>query len=385
MNPRTIVLLFGLLALIGLADAAYLTWDHYQHLVDPNFGGGLCGEGGGCDISRTSAASEIPLGNLGPALPISILAMAFYLAFAALTYVRVRRPDDLRPRRLLVGLAALATAYSIALLVLSLAVQGSLCEFCSILYGVNLALLIVAWLDLREPPLTWLRAVWPALATRGAATAALTFVIATSALYLAYASRVSAASPGVLDTPTQDVQTDARPSVGPADAPVQIVEFADFQCPHCSALFETLEAIHDARPDEVRVTFMHFPLDKACNPRMERDFHMQACLLAYVADCAGQQDRFFEVAEQLFKLGRGASREAALDIAAGQGLDMQRLNACVDDDATHARVLSDIEQGIALGVTGTPAFFVNGHRVVGARPRATIDQMIDEVLAAPRD
>lgn len=384
MNPRTIVLLYGLLALVGLADAAYLTWDHYQHLVDPSFGGGLCGEGGGCDISRTSAASEIPLGGLGPGLPISILAMAFYLAFAALAAVRLRRPDDRRPRRLLVGLAALATAYSLALLALSLIVQGSLCELCSILYAVNLALLVVAWRDLGDPPLTWLREVWAALPSRGAAVAAVTFVVVATAAYVVYASGVRA-NVGVLDAPTQVVETDARPAVGPVDAPVQIVEFADFQCPHCSALFETLEAVQKARPNEVRVTFMHFPLDKACNPRMERDFHMQACALAYVADCAGQQGKFFEVAEQVFKLGRGASREAALAIAADHGLDARRMAACVDDPATHARVLADIEQGIALGVTGTPAFFVNGRRVVGARPRATIDSMIDDVLAARRE
>ena len=87
---RKSTLVFVLLCLIGLADAAYLTWDHFQAVADPEFAGGLCAMGGGCDISRFDAASAIPLGSLGPKLPISILAVGFY--FVAVQYIVMRAP-----------------------------------------------------------------------------------------------------------------------------------------------------------------------------------------------------------------------------------------------------------------------------------------------------
>jgi len=383
MSPRAYAIVIGLLCFVGLADGAYLTWDHFQAHADPEFAGGLCGEGGGCDISRHSAASEIPLGPIGPGLPISILAVAFYLVFGLLARRSLRRPEDREPRRLLLGLALLASLYSVALFALSLIEQGRLCEFCTVLYVVNLGLLAVSWARLGEPFGAFLRGVWGAILRPSAGVAAAVFAAIVVALYVPYALALSAADTTGMSEDVVAITTGDRATKGPSDAPIHIVEFADVECPHCRTLFETINEVQAARPDQVRVTFMHFPLDQSCNPAVQREFHRNACWLAAVADCADRQGRFFEVLGELFAHHRGLSRDAILGRVAGLGLglDMDALRACVDDDATRARILSDIEEGMSLGVRGTPVFFVNGHMVTGARSRADLEAMLDKVAA----
>ncbi|MCA9514063.1 MAG: thioredoxin domain-containing protein [Myxococcales bacterium] len=377
---RKSTLVFVLLCLIGLADAAYLTWDHFQAVADPEFAGGLCAMGGGCDISRFDAASAIPLGSLGPKLPISILAVGFYLAFLALTIWRARRPADPAPPRLQLGLAALASAYSVALLLYSVIGHGTVCMYCSVLYGTNLALLVTAWLTLGEPVGTWLKRVWGSIASAATGVTAAVFVAGVVGVYVVYALTLSAAlaTDHLPDTVAQ-VDVDGRATKGDPNAPVHIVEFADIECPHCRILFETVEAIQRDRPKDVRVTFMHFPLDKACNPAVKQDFHVNACWLATVGECAGAQGKKYEALSVLFEHHKGAQDEVLAQVV-DLGVDKVKLLECMADPKTRDRIVEDIDKGLKLGITGTPVFLVNGHKVIGGRPRPDLEKMIDDAM-----
>ena len=77
-------LLIAVLALIGLVDSAYLTWDHFSHLAEAGYDGGLCGVGGGCELARTSTLSEIPMPGKHPGFPIALAGFAFYVAWLVL-------------------------------------------------------------------------------------------------------------------------------------------------------------------------------------------------------------------------------------------------------------------------------------------------------------
>lgn len=377
---RKSTLVFVLLCLVGLVDSTYLAWDHLQALTDPAFGGGLCASGGGCDISRTSAASEIPLGSLGPGLPIAILGLGFYLAFLALLVFRARRPEDPTPPRLLLALGVLSSAYAIALLVLSLVVQGELCPLCTVLYVVNLGLLVTAWVTLGEPIGSWLKRVWGAVPTAATAVAAAVFIAGVVAAYAIYALALAdAPAHGALPDAAVSVDVTGRPTKGSPTAPVHIVEFADIECGHCHLLFKTLEALQRDRPQDVRVTFMNFPLDKACNPAVTRDFHVNACWLATVAVCAGDQGKEYEALSLLFEDHKGKQEDLTQRVV-DLGLDKVALLECMASDATRKRIASDIDEGLKLGITGTPVFFVNGHKVVGARSRADLEKMVDDAM-----
>lgn len=375
-----------LLSLIGLADALYLTYDHGAFHADPSgYGGGLCGADGGCSISRSSVLSEIPLPGAHIGLPTSVLALGFYVVFIVLTALRARAASadpltrmhgDAGVRlaniaRLQLGLALLANLYSAFLLAYSLA-ENSVCKFCAILYGVNALLLFVTWRSLGESFADAIKTLGKAIFSRAGAVAAVVMLVSLASGYIVYRGRVLAAREAVPAT-TAVLDTTGRPHAGPDDAPVHIVELADFECPHCKVAFQTLEEILAERKD-VRVSFLNFPLDQACNPMIDRPFHQNACWLASIGECAHRQGKFFEAAPILFE---GLSSDEALKKLATKGIDLGAIETCLKDPTTEAQLKSDIKAGIAAKIEGTPAVFLNGALVGGALPKDKLNELID--------
>lgn len=177
-----------------------------------------------------------------------------------------------------------------------------------------------------------------------------------------------------------EVDTSQAFSIGAADAPVVIVEFTDFQCPYCSRHFEQtfpqLQADY-VETGKVRYVFMDFPLT---------DIHPQAPAAAEAARCAGEQDAYLEMHHALFTRqgewsGRGDAAAIFADYAAELGLDEAAFAACQTDGRFADAVQADLEQGVALGVNGTPAFFLNGHFVSGAQPYSVFQEAIESLLA----
>ncbi|MGM0575262.1 MAG: vitamin K epoxide reductase family protein [Myxococcota bacterium] len=391
MKPRIAGILLLVLALGGMVDAGFLTWDHLVFQVDPTGATGICERGAGCEISRYSSWSEIRLGGELPGVPISLIGLACYLAVAVLGVWRMRRPHDRDVARLLLVVAGGSVAYSALLAYVTLRIQDQLCPYCTVLYGVNLAMLIVAWASRGEPLLSALGNAPRAILRRPGLVALLVFLATLGAGYAAYVQPILEAraehradqlerAKGIEETETVSLDVAERPTVGPDDAPVHIVEFADLECPHCRSLWEALHEVREGRPGEVRVTFVHFPLDDACNPSLERPFHRDACRLAVAAECAHRQERFDAMASWLFEQGGAATREDIEGEAKAMGMDLEAYGACLDSDDALRAVKDDIVLGLDHGVRGTPIFFVDGHRVDGARPAPVVDAMVDEIL-----
>ncbi len=390
MSRKTTTLLLLLLSLAGLADSLYLTYDHGAFHADPaGYGGGLCGAEGGCEISRTSALSEIPLPGAELGLPTSVLALGFYVVFIVLTLLRhhASGPSPTRTwaanlphlARLMLGLAVLANVYSLFLFGYSLA-EGSVCKFCAVLYVVNAGLLVVTWKTLGEPIGAAFKAIAGAITSRSGGVATLVMLLALAGGYIVYRTTVlSARAKAPVVKVDATVDTSTRPTKGPADAPVQILEFADFECPHCKLAFHILEEVLAERSD-VRVSFMHFPLDQACNRLIDRPFHARACELALIGECAHAQGRFFDVAPLLFE---DHPTPTLLDKIGALGLDRKALEACTRDPQALARVKGDIEMGLAAEIGGTPAVFLNGVLVGGAVPKDKLNGLIDAAKKAP--
>ena len=185
----------------------------------------------------------------------------------------------------------------------------------------------------------------------------------------------------VLDT-SIDPYTSARlgisltnqPSKGPAEAPVTIVEYGDFQCPTCKEMYPVLKELVAQRKD-VRVVFKDLPLVA------KHDWAMAA---AVAGQCAYQQtndafwrlhDYFFENQAQL----NAQNLDATLDAFATRagGLDAAAFTACRQQKATQHRVEASLEEAAALGLANTPTLFINGRPLVGAQPRQIIERLID--------
>jgi predicted DsbA family dithiol-disulfide isomerase len=161
------------------------------------------------------------------------------------------------------------------------------------------------------------------------------------------------------------------PVRGSAMAPVTILEFSDFQCPYCVRSRPTVARIRETYGDKVRWAFRHFPLS----------FHDKAEKAGEAAACAGDQGRFWEMHDRLWansaKLGLADLKQHAVAL----GLDAAKFDQCLDS-GQHAGLLErDEEAGQGYGVSGTPAFFVNGRPLVGAQPFEAFQQVIDDELA----
>lgn len=161
------------------------------------------------------------------------------------------------------------------------------------------------------------------------------------------------------------------PLKGPADAPITIVEFADYQCPFCAGSEALIDAVLAAYPTQVRFAYKHFPLTAS---------HPQALPAALAATAAQRQGKFWEMHALLFANQRALSAEQIEGYARRLGLDMERFRADMASDEVEAQVEADRRLARRAGVRGAPTVFVNGRlvqdRTVGGF-RKLIDPMLD--------
>lgn len=158
------------------------------------------------------------------------------------------------------------------------------------------------------------------------------------------------------------------PALGPADAPVTMVEFLDYQCQYCHRVHGVVDQVLSSYAGKVRFVHREFLLG---NPR--------SLPTARAARCAGEQGRFWDYHRRL--LSDPAHDDAALRrTAAALGLDQPRFAACVASTRHDAAIERAVAQGRDAGVSGTPTFFINGRRLVGVRPVEDFRRMIDEEL-----
>ena len=172
------------------------------------------------------------------------------------------------------------------------------------------------------------------------------------------------------------VRADA-PSKGAATAPIEIVEFADFQCPYCARAAESVRQAVAGYGDQVRVTYRHLPLD----------FHEHARGAAEAAECAGKQGKFWAFHDALYANASALDAAGLRRQAGAIGLDVAAWEACVSAGGGRDGVDADLAAASAAGVSGTPAFFINGRMLSGAQPadafRAIIDDELDRRAAHP--
>lgn len=160
------------------------------------------------------------------------------------------------------------------------------------------------------------------------------------------------------------------PSAGPADAPVTIVEFSDFQCPFCSRMIPTLEQVKAKYGDKIRLVFRQFPLN----------IHPDAQKAAEASLCANEQGKFWELHDAMFENQKQLAPENLKAKAAELGMNAEQFNSCLDSGKFAAEVATDMSEGIVAGVTGTPAIFINGRFISGAVPFEEIAAVIDDEL-----
>ena len=158
---------------------------------------------------------------------------------------------------------------------------------------------------------------------------------------------------------------------GPANAPIQLVEFSDFHCPFCKRVEPTIAEVLKKYDGKIRFVYKDFPLDS---------LHPQARAAAEAARCAGEQGKYWEFHGKVYAGAPDASAATMQAYAKDVGLDAATFETCRSSRKYQAQVQADAAEGTKLGVSGTPGFFINGRFLSGAQPLEAFSKIIDEEL-----
>jgi protein-disulfide isomerase len=160
---------------------------------------------------------------------------------------------------------------------------------------------------------------------------------------------------------------------GPANAPVTLVEYGDYECPYCGRAYPIVKAVQRALGSRLRFVFRNFPLSEV---------HPNAENAAETAEAAGEQGKFWQMHDALFEHQRALGPRDLVAHATRLGLDAERLARELDSHAHAARVREDFMSGVRSGVNGTPTFFINGGRFDGSWEEPSLLRALEAALGA---
>jgi len=170
-----------------------------------------------------------------------------------------------------------------------------------------------------------------------------------------------------------EVPEAGNPAVGPTDAPITIVEFSDYQCPFCGKWYDDVwSRLKTEYAGKIRFVYRDFPLFS---------IHPEAGPAAEAAECAGDQNKYFEFHDLLFSNQNNLGQATYEKYASQLSLDMTKFKECLTTGKYKPEISSDYEFASNLGVNSTPTFFVNGIPLIGAQPYEVFKQLIDKELA----
>jgi protein-disulfide isomerase len=166
------------------------------------------------------------------------------------------------------------------------------------------------------------------------------------------------------------VSADDDPVLGDANAPITIVEFSDFHCPYCGRFFaETLQPLMTNYEGRIKLVYRDYPI-----------LGQSSVVAALAAGCMNDQGKFWDFHNKTFANQQDLTREAFVSYAQDLGADVGKFTNCLDNQEHIQEITADATYAQNLGVTGTPAFFVNGRFISGAQPYSVFASVIDEEL-----
>jgi protein-disulfide isomerase len=168
------------------------------------------------------------------------------------------------------------------------------------------------------------------------------------------------------------VSVAGAPSKGSAKAPVTIVEFSDFHCPFCRSVISTLVQLESKYGDKIKLVFRDFPIE---------GLHPGATKAHEAARCANEQGKFWAYHDKLFATPPTTSPETFKELAKEIGLNPKAFETCLNSGKYQTAIKDDIAEGNRVGVSGTPAFYINGRQISGAQPLEAFARIIDDELS----
>ena len=380
MRTTRALTICALLSLIGIGLAGYLTYLHIGLMRGDLLGGAACSGSGAFNCHAVTGGSWGSF--LG--VPLSLWGILGYFAVLAIAlWGRQSAEASLQAAALITIVAAGSVAADLFLLGVQAVVLRAYCLFCLLTYVVNVLVLFVAWRGLAaapgasvshagaaigalmpsaRQPASWL--FWGMMLAAALGVAGVH--VATLFLTRGSLGDVRAQVRGFLTSrPAVTIDTAGDPVDGPADALIRLVEFSDFRCPACQRASKFNRIVLANHRKDASLTFKHFPLDTACNDRVQRAVHPGACELAAASECVNQQGKFWPFHDRVFEQGPDYQVNHIERDVQELGLDLAAFHACMDAGDGMAAVKRDIAEAGKIGVQSTPTYVVNGIPMAG--------------------
>jgi|GEM_PF-1245710 len=375
------------LALLGLGFSIELLVIHLTVSEDPF-------HPFSCHVARAMDCNAVALSreSMFLGLPVPVWAILTYLLFGALALPGLIKGTQSRASRTadyIIIIAAWSVVYSAYLAYISAFSIGTFCAYCTSLYFVNLGLLFAS-LPLARPVREWLsrrREEWRYLTEDKVKLAFLIFVIVVASGGLAFFYSHTNKPETLKLVKGVDIDLSQDPSIGPYRAPVTIIEWSDYECPHCNRMHQRIEILLEKYKGKIRYVHKSYPLEPQCNPYVSVPMHINACEAARAAECAFQKGRHQSYSRKLWDVvaKRGTlDEELLLKIAEKEGMDGNEFQACMESARTKAAVQKDIEDAHRAGVNATPTFIVNGYKFSGGRDVKWCSRLIERFLAGKK-
>jgi len=161
-----------------------------------------------------------------------------------------------------------------------------------------------------------------------------------------------------------------RPSFGNPDAKLVIVEFSDFQCPVCQAEFPIIREITNRYKDEILYIYRQYPV-----------INEDSITLSHASLCAYEQNKFWQMHDKLFlSVNKDFSSDNLKNIARQSGLNIEQFDNCTQSEKYKNMLIEDFQDGSMLGISGTPTFFINGHKLAGNVSREAWEELLAKLL-----
>ena len=370
------------LACVGLVTTIYLSLSHYWNYTDISYSS-FCAisQAINCDTVAQSPWSVF----LG--IPVANWGLIGYLLFLAVLIPSGSQSREQSPRwALLLLMATVFSGVSIYFSYISATKINSYCILCLVCFAVNLALFVLClftWRRVkRDRLLPGILAGLKLLLNHKPTYAALTLIIG-----LTLCLQLFLPNYWLLDLPTQDdviatgVTEDGHPWIGAASPKLVIEEYTDYQCFQCSKLHFMLRNLMAEHPDSIRLVHRHYPMDHEFNPTVVPEpFHVGSGKMALLAIYAMSRDKFWEMNDILYELGRSKKPFEISTLSERTGIDGAELAAALEYPPVRQRLKHDIRAGMKLRILGTPSFVIDEIVYTGTIPPEILDKVIDSGL-----
>ncbi len=368
-----------LLTLVGLIDCIYLAISHYRVYTD-------IGYKSFCAISRAINCDTVSQSPYAIVLSIplaiwGVIGYAFILILVFITGSKSAAKE--RIWSLIFWITLIFSGHSVILALISTYHIRSYCILCLVSYGVNFALLFYAWLMRRRFSNCGLMAntqkdilfIWENKVKSVLIFA--TFFAATIFTWSFFPNYWNFKPPRISADIPSGITASGYPWMGAENAVFEITEFADYQCFQCRKMHFFLRQLIAENPDKIKIIHRHYPMDHEFNPIVSEPFHVGSGKLALLAVYAASKNKFWQTNDLLYGIAGQKKPIGTKELANILNLDSTELARSINNRAIRHRVKHDIYTGNKLGITGTPAYVIEGEIYQGQIPPEIIKKILN--------